>query len=114
MADRQRLKQVLLNVLANGIKYNRRGGTVTLSYQEVSADRFRIMVTDTGPGVAVDQRTRLFEPFHTTRAQGTGLGLYVVGQLCEANQARAEYFDPSGGGAGFRIVCADPRRAQYA
>jgi two-component system, NtrC family, sensor histidine kinase PilS len=73
-----------------------------------------IEVTDSGPGIAPGQRTMLFEPFYTTRAQGTGLGLYLVRQLCEANQARVEYFEPALGGAGFRIVCADPRRAQYA
>ncbi|MGQ0549628.1 MAG: ATP-binding protein [Armatimonadota bacterium] len=88
-ADRQRLKQVLLNLLANGIKYNRRGGMVTLSYQEAPGDRFRILVTDTGLGIPPERLERLFTPFERlgaeqTGVEGTGLGLALSKRLVEA------------------------------
>lgn len=115
--DPGHLNQVLGNLTDNALWFAppRAQPAVTISARmDLARERPVIEVTDAGPGVAPDQRAHLFEPFHTTRAQGAGLGLYVVEQLCTANQARAEYFEPRGGGAGFRIVCADPRRAQYA
>jgi len=88
MADRQRLKQVLVNMLANAIKYNREHGTVTLSFR---GDRglVRIEVADAGPGIPEDRLDRLFSPFERLGAEqgeieGTGLGLAVSKRLVEA------------------------------
>jgi protein-histidine pros-kinase len=88
-ADRQRLKQVLLNLLANGVKYNRPGGAVTLSCVEVAGDQLRIAVRDTGFGIPPDKLERLFQPFdrlgaETTEVEGTGLGLALSRGLVEA------------------------------
>jgi len=88
LADRQRIKQVLLNLLANAIKYNRRGGRVTLSCAEPEAGQ-RIEVSDTGPGIPPDKMARLFTPFERlgaegTSIQGTGLGLALSKRLVEA------------------------------
>ncbi len=88
LADRQRLKQVLLNLLANAVKYNRRGGEVILS-EEAFVERLRIRVTDTGPGIPADKQQRLFIPFErlgTARGgvEGTGLGLALSKGLTEA------------------------------
>jgi two-component system sensor histidine kinase PilS (NtrC family) len=77
-----------------------------------SRDRPLIEVEDRGPGVAPGERERLFEPFHTSRADGTGLGLFTARELCAANQARIAYYSPAAGGAGFRIELADSRRRQ--
>jgi PAS domain S-box-containing protein len=89
LADRQRIKQVLLNLLANAIKYNRKGGRVTLSCAEPEAGRLRIEVSDTGPGIPPDKMARLFTPFERlgaegTSIQGTGLGLALSKCLVEA------------------------------
>jgi len=89
LADRQRIKQVLLNLLANAIKYNRKGGRVTLSCAEPEAGRLRIEVSDTGPGISPDKMARLFTPFERlgaegTSIQGTGLGLALSKRLVEA------------------------------
>ena len=65
-----------------------------------------------GPGVPAAERDKLFEPFHTSRADGTGLGLFMARELCAANQAHIEYYEPAAGGAGFRILLADRRRRQ--
>jgi len=88
LADRQRLKQVLLNLLANAVKYNRKGGTVVLSYDETPQGRLRINVTDTGPGIPPERMDRLFTPFERlgaeqTGAEGTGLGLVLSRRLVE-------------------------------
>ncbi|MGQ0569922.1 MAG: ATP-binding protein [Armatimonadota bacterium] len=88
LADRQRLKQVLLNLLTNAVKYNRAGGRVILS-DETQENRLRIMVTDTGPGIPSDKTERLFIPFERLGTlqggvEGTGLGLALSKRLMEA------------------------------
>ena len=80
LADRQRLQQVLLNLLSNGIKYNRPSGIVTVSSEAVAPNRLRVRVTDTGEGIAADKLARLFTPFdrlgaEASAVEGTGLGL---------------------------------------
>ena len=87
-ADQQRLKQILLNLLANAVKYNRDGGSVTVSLKQISA-RARIEVTDTGLGIPQDQLPKLFVPFErlgaeATGVEGTGLGLALALRLAEA------------------------------
>jgi signal transduction histidine kinase/ActR/RegA family two-component response regulator len=87
-ADPQRLKQVLVNLLANAIKYNRRGGTVTLSCGDRPPNRLRLAVTDTGTGILAEKLARLFTPFERLDAEqsgveGTGLGLALSKGLVE-------------------------------
>lgn len=69
-----------------------------------------IEVRDNGPGIPADARRNLFEPFFTTRHDGTGLGLYIAQQLCEANHVRIEYLSPPTGGSCFRLSFASRRR----
>jgi len=87
-ADQQRMKQVLINLLANAIKYNRPGGRVDVGYH-VEGDRLCISVTDTGNGIAEDKLPNLFVPFERLGAEageveGTGLGLSLSKRLMEA------------------------------
>jgi PAS domain S-box-containing protein len=88
-ADGQRLKQVLLNLLSNGIKYNSAGGTVTLSCRRLGDEALRITVSDDGPGIPADKLDQLFTPFERLGAEqgateGTGLGLALSHALVEA------------------------------
>src|SRR5262249_20075737 len=88
-ADNQRLKQVFLNLLGNGVKYNRAHGCVSLSWEELPEGRVRLAVRDTGPGIAPEKRQRLFNPFdrlgaEATPVEGTGLGLVLSKRLTEA------------------------------
>jgi two-component system sensor histidine kinase PilS (NtrC family) len=69
-------------------------------------------IRDNGPGIGADARDKLFEPFFTTRNQGTGLGLYIARQLCEANHTRLEYLVPPTGGSCFRLSFPNPRRSR--
>jgi CheY-like chemotaxis protein len=84
-ADRQRLKQVLLNLLSNGVKYNREGGALTVSCDPVPDSRCRITIADTGGGIAPAMMSRLFTPFDRLGAdattEGTGLGLVLSRSL---------------------------------
>ena len=65
---------------------------------------------DNGPGVPKQAEPNLFEPFFTTRNEGTGLGLYIARQLCEANHIRLEYLSQPTGGSCFRLSFPNPKR----
>jgi len=67
---------------------------------------------DTGPGIPRQAQANLFEPFFTTRNEGTGLGLYIARQLCEANRIRLEYLSQPTGGSCFRLSFPHPKRAR--
>jgi signal transduction histidine kinase len=88
LADKKRLKQVLLNLLSNAIKYNRPGGWVSVSCIEVRPGWLEIQVTDTGRGIAAEDLPRLFIPFErlapTAAVEGTGIGLALCKHLVEA------------------------------
>jgi PAS domain S-box-containing protein len=88
-ADRQRLDQVLLNIVGNGIKYNHRSGAVTVRFEKPAENRLRFLISDTGPGLEPDDLDRLFLPFTRLAAahretEGTGLGLALSKALIEA------------------------------
>ena len=76
---------------------------------DVEDGRVLLDVQDDGPGISAEQQGKLFEPFFTTAAEGTGLGLYIAKELCEANGARLEYHTDMGrAGACFRITFGEP------
>src|SRR5919202_862478 len=85
-ADPQRLTQVLVNLVSNAIKYNRRDGTVRLWWAVNAEGRGRLLVTDTGEGLSPEQIARLFQPFERLGGrgvEGTGLGLVLSKGLVE-------------------------------
>jgi PAS domain S-box-containing protein len=89
MADLQRFKQVLLNVVTNAIKYTPAGGRVEISHSCKPGRNVRITVTDNGPGIAPNKLPRLFIPFERlgaeqTEVEGTGLGLTLSQRLMQA------------------------------
>jgi two-component system sensor histidine kinase PilS (NtrC family) len=103
--DRAHLNQVLWNLLSNARRYcSGRPGAVRIEAVDVpAAERVELHVIDDGAGVDEETRSKMFEPFFTTHSRGTGLGLYIARELCEANDALLEWVgnDP---GAHFRII----------
>ncbi len=107
--DRSQLHQVIWNLLENAIRYgsNDHGCQVHLRlFRHTLDNRPCLSVCDQGQGISADQKHYLFEPFHTTSTEGTGLGLYIIKELCEANQAEIRYYDDPDCGACFQILFA--------
>jgi two-component system sensor histidine kinase PilS (NtrC family) len=103
--DRGHLRQVLWNLCRNALRHGRRQpGSVSLVAGRAE-DKWVLDVQDDGPGLPAEHLCRLFEPFFTTASDGTGLGLYIAKELCEANGASLEYHARDAGtGACFRIT----------
>jgi PAS domain S-box-containing protein len=88
LADRTRLKQIVVNLLSNAIKYNTAGGSVTIRCIATSTRRVRLSFTDSGDGLAPDKLAQLFQPFNRlgqegSAEEGTGIGLVVCKRLIE-------------------------------
>ena len=88
MADRTRLKQVMLNLLSNAVKYNRDEGAVVLTCDQSTPTRMRLSIQDTGNGLNPEQVAGLFQPFNrlgqeSGTQEGTGIGLVVTKRLVE-------------------------------
>ncbi len=103
--DMGHLHQVLWNLCHNALRYcSKLPGSLVLQVSIVN-DQSALAVQDDGPGISAEQQSKLFEPFFTTATEGTGLGLYIAKELCEANGSRLEYRDREGQrGACFQII----------
>lgn len=115
-ADRQRTRQILINLVSNAVKYNRVGGVVTFSALD-EGDGVRLDVADTGVGIAEADLSRLFQPFERLAAagsdvEGTGVGLVLSQQLAEAMGGRIEVTSQLGAGSVFSLTL--PRAVQAA
>jgi len=111
-ADVQRLRQVVLNIASNGIKYNRKGGTVRLSVDASRRGIATLVIEDTGPGLDESQMARLFQPFErlgreTSNIEGSGLGLIIARSLTQAIGGNLQI--SSRAGHGTRVSIELPR-----
>jgi signal transduction histidine kinase len=102
-ADRDRLKQVLLNLVLNAIEAMPSGGTLTLG-AAASDTTVTISVSDTGGGIPADLLPRVFEPYVTTKTRGLGLGLAIARRIVEAHGGRIEAESGAGPGTRFRVT----------
>jgi len=116
-ADERRVKQVLLNLLGNAVKFTPPGGTITVSAEaDEEAREARISVRDSGPGIAVEGREKLFRPFVQLDArlarehEGSGLGLVLVESLVALHGGRVELESEPGRGSRFTVVFPWDRR----
>lgn len=93
MFDRRHLNQILWNLCRNGWRHSKQdNASLTLSLHiPNNAQAVRMEITDDGPGVAPNAIQHLFEPFFTTESTGSGLGLYIARELCEANGGSIKY-----------------------
>ncbi|MEW6757899.1 MAG: PAS domain S-box protein [Acidobacteriota bacterium] len=88
-ADPQRLQQVIVNLVQNGIQATQRGGSVTVS-GFMCGHEVALEIRDTGSGMAPEQLKKIFQPFYTTKHIGTGLGLSIVQRIVGAHGGRVE------------------------
>jgi two-component system sensor histidine kinase PilS (NtrC family) len=111
--DRSQLQQVLWNLCENALRYTRGSPLLELTAGlDRESGRPYLDVIDHGPGIPAEFVERIFEPFATSEATGTGLGLYIANELCEANQATLRLESNSPAGCRFRINFAHPARQQ--
>jgi two-component system sensor histidine kinase PilS (NtrC family) len=109
------LHQVLWNLCDNALKHGAGRGPAPVSLRIgriASTDRPYVEVTDSGAGIDPAHAERIFEPFFTNGAGGTGLGLFIARELCQTNGALLAYEARPEGGSTFRIIFADPHRWQ--
>ncbi len=112
--DPNQMTQVLNNLCQNALRYSGSVGSERTIYLKLYEDGISqlptLEVIDYGPGVADEHVGHIFEPFYTTEASGTGLGLYISRELSESNQARLEYEAATPTGSCMRITFAHPKR----
>lgn len=100
-ADIDLLDQALINLVRNAIEALRDtpGGEIALSARRESGGRIALTVADNGPGIALEQREKVFVPFYTTKRQGSGVGLSLVRQIVAVHNGSVVIGDTDGGGA---------------
>ena len=109
LADQQRLRQILVNLVSNAIKYNRPGGTVSITCQAEEDGRVNLVVTDTGPGIQAADLERIFAPFERlgaeqTGIEGTGIGLPLARALAQAMAGQLTASSTPGEGSAFTVT----------
>jgi two-component system sensor histidine kinase PilS (NtrC family) len=113
LVDPQHLHQVLTVLVHNALSYGRTPGQpaqVTVAvHRDVVQSLPMIEVVDRGPGIPAKVVEQIFTAFFSTSEHGTGLGLYIARQLCEANQSTLSYEPVPGGGSCFRIIMPTPQ-----
>ena len=107
--DPTRVRQCLINLVSNGIKYNRRGGRLTLALGRAGPDRVSVDVSDEGEGLSTEQIDRLFQPFSRlgvehAGVEGTGLGLALTRSLAERMGGSVSVSSTPGRGSTFRLA----------
>jgi two-component system sensor histidine kinase PilS (NtrC family) len=104
--DRSHLNQVMWNLCRNALRYcQRRSGSIRIQLAAgAMGNALELHIVDDGPGVPEAIRPHLFEPFFTTAASGTGLGLYIAREICDANNATLEYVEQIGPGGHFLMA----------
>jgi signal transduction histidine kinase len=106
-ADERKVRQIIFNLLSNAVRFTPRGGTVEVSASRVG-DMTRVAVSDTGPGVAPEDRERIFETFRQGRdgadGEGSGLGLSLSRALAERHGGTLTVEDRPGGGSTFVVA----------
>ncbi|HET9188569.1 MAG TPA: ATP-binding protein [Acidothermaceae bacterium] len=114
LADRQRIKQVLINLIANAVKYNRPRGSVLVTCKASGDDTTEIRVSDTGIGIVAEHIERLFVPFDRLGAEqsaieGTGVGLPLSLRLVQAMEGNLSVESTPGEGSTFTVTLPSTR-----
>jgi two-component system sensor histidine kinase AtoS len=112
VADGEQLRLVIVNLLVNANQAMPRGGCVRITVRPDSGGGVEIVVTDEGAGIPSAIEARLFEPFVTSKSEGTGLGLWVCKKIVEEqHQGRIEIMGVPGGGTSVSVILPVGHRA---
>lgn len=115
-ADGERIQQVLVNLIGNAIKFTPEQGKVTVSLRSVASDRVEIEVSDTGPGIALEDQSLLFHEFarvgRRTPQHGAGLGLAITRRIVEAHGGTVRVQSRPGKGAKFIVTLPSEAAAE--
>jgi signal transduction histidine kinase len=109
-ADREKLRQILLNLLSNAVRYSPSGATITMSARRLDDSTVAIEVADTGPGIPLDRQREIFEPFVqldrslTRTNEGVGLGLSISRDLAHGMGGDLTVTSAPGEGSCFRLT----------
>lgn len=118
MFDPGQLHQIVWNLVQNARRYGRLpdqpARIAVIARRNGDSGPPVLEVVDRGPGIPKKVADQVFDPFFTTHEHGTGLGLYIARELCEANQGTLEFVPVAGGGSCFRITMAPPAVAPAA
>ena len=104
VADESQLRQAFLNLVRNAKEAMPGGGSLRLEVGKAEDGHVRLALSDSGPGISPENLVNIFEPFFSTKAKGTGLGLALVQQIVGEHGGRIEVDCPSGGGTRFTIL----------
>jgi signal transduction histidine kinase len=112
LADRVQLQQVFMNLMLNAIEaMNDIGGKLTISSRLASEDQVMVSIGDTGVGLPAENTGRIFDAFHTTKPQGTGMGLAITRSIVEAHGGRVWATANLEAGATFHFTLPTRREA---
>lgn len=103
VADGDQIKQVLVNLISNAVQSMPDGGEVLLSTQPDAPDMVSFEVSDTGTGIARAELGKVFDPFHTTKEDGTGLGLTIVHRIVDEHHGRIKVDSEQGRGTSVKV-----------
>jgi two-component system nitrogen regulation sensor histidine kinase NtrY len=102
--DAEQMKRVLINIFDNAIEAMNKKGKITVqAFYEKSRQRVHIAISDTGPGISVEDKTKLFLPYFSTKKKGTGLGLAIVNQIIREHNGSIQVENNQPTGAKFII-----------
>jgi signal transduction histidine kinase len=112
VADRVQLQQVFMNLMLNGIEAMKdTGGELTITARPNSQGQIIVSISDTGVGLPPENTEQIFEAFHTTKPEGTGMGLAITRSIVESHGGRVWATANLGAGATFHFTLASEAEA---
>jgi two-component system sensor histidine kinase PilS (NtrC family) len=103
--DQGHLTQIMTNLCTNALIHGKNRNLIHIKVHKMQSSLLAIEIADEGPGIESDNLDKIFEPFYTTNHKGSGLGLYIVNQLCELNDASISVKHNNYQGTSFTVQC---------
>jgi len=114
LVDEQKMQQVLINIVKNSLEATSKPGLIQLAAAPAEKDRVRLVITDTGQGMAPSELAHIFDPYYTTKERGLGLGLAIAYEIIRAHGGEITVQSRPGAGTRVTILLPRPARSQGA